>query len=136
MNYLGWLRNEIEERRLWLLVVAVGAAFLVGSLIYDPVQKVENDVVEPAGRSVGIPLAPSGFNVLHFCEQATSVIGGEDPHIGGDRYVAQDGLAILDWPDAPVGKNHIARYYPNENESEAVEMTTKAEECMKRRASE
>ena len=111
LRFGGWLRSEIEERRVWVLVAVVMLAVAWVTWVYNPAKVVENEFVEPVSEALGVPVSPGGFNVLGFCEKATSVTGGEDVHIGGNRYIAQTSLELVDWPDAPIGKNHIATYY-------------------------
>ena len=90
LRFGGWLRSEIEERRVWVLLVVVVLAVLVSTYAYNVITKIENTFVEPAGEMIGF--APSGFQ----CPSNWTRTTGEDVEQGeGARVVSCTNGAII-----------------------------------------
>lgn len=94
-----------------------------------------SDEVAPASHDG--PQSGTGLSVITFCREASSVTRGEyDKDIEGVRYELQRGLEIVNWADAPIGKNFIAAHYDAKGEVTPVEVTTDAVQCIYDRAEE
>ena len=101
MNLLGWARNEIEERRLWVLIAVLIAALLFTTYAYNVATKVENTFVEPVAERVGIRSPASEYQ----CPDDWTTTRGYEPESQLNFVTCTDGRYIITKRDGvePVG---------------------------------
>ena len=118
LRFGRWLKGEIEERRVWVLLVVVVLAVLVSTYAYNVPKKAENTFVEPAGRSIGV-FAPA----LECPSGWENIARGADPERGVANSIgcAKPGyIAYKNDQDELVVHDLIGNRLLKGNEAEAV----------------
>lgn len=132
----------------WRVLLKLGVPFGVvavlvtyGGLVASP--DVASNVGIDTGDTIKIIAREPGvaFDVAQFCNDPTTTVGKTpmtDAPAGGTRYVALRGTESVNWPDSPEGKNPAATHYvtapDGKQNTEPVEITKPAADCLKRRA--
>lgn len=116
----------------WLLVLTFSHQVFGRSLLPDEVSGGSD--VKVVAREPGV-----GYDVLAFCnDPSTKVVLGTPMEVAGIHYVASRGQEQVDWKDSdPPGSNPNAVHYwigpDGMQHSEAVEVTSPARDCFKKK---